>query len=552
VGQQIPDNLKQLYHKGYGRYYLDADFKQYAGRIKGKLWYPAVNKGTGPARKPKANTPTTPQIPQAPVAQAEPDKVADVAPSMKTRSVEVMGNLFSKEAYNITRGDKSLTVRTITNPETGKSLDINNPDERATALAILNNHINELMPKAREKAKRMAQKKISKSERQQLRKWLGNMGEICGLRDMLEAGAEAYLYADSHPKNDIAVVFEHTNGEDVREIMVVEVSTKSSVGSQGGRKESSSLPFVIESVEGKTIELAGEEFYAEDAAIALYAIHKLIYSSTTRGYVKRGTRYAEEREMFVPDEDLYKFDEPMLRKAQEEQQTAALRGEAGGQKKFVESRILSTEDISSAFDKASRPYGRIVAKVAKSMGISKDDNEGIMRASRLVDYYVDKLYAAAAQSTEEAPFRLSQTNDMVTDEVTFMLEKTNSNFSFESDLMTVGFDGATGYTGLQIVPKEVMTQRAIDTYGDISQMDKREQLEKLANWTFNTRGVGLSSRAGGYIDVLARVSPPLETLKDSDRLSLKDYLEYLKQLHIQRMNRTNGNQERDIQTPPAG
>lgn len=552
-GQPLPDDFDSLYHKGYGRYYYDAGFTQYAGRVKSQQWFPAKAPQAAPQKQAQAApTQTTQPQTQQPEPVATPDKVVSVTPSDKVRSVEVMGNLFSKEATTITRGDKTLVVRNLINPETGTELDINNTDDRAIAIALLNDQIAQLMPKAREKVKRMSQSKISRAERQQLRKWLGNMGELCGLRDMLEAGAEAYLYADSHPKNDIAVVFEHEVGQDVREIMVVSVSTKSSAGKQGGRKESSSLPFVMESVEGKTLKINGEEFYAEDAAIALYSIHKLVYSSTTRSYVKRGNRYNEEREFLVPDEDLYKFDIPTLRKAQEEQQAAALRLEAGGQKKFVESRILSVDDINNAFSKDSRPYGRIVAKVMKGMGISKDDNEGIMRATRLVDYYVDKLYKSVENSTKETPYRLSQTNDMLTDEVVSMLEQTDSNFSFESDLMMVDFDAATGYTGLRIVPKEVMTQRAVDTYGDIGTMSKKEQLIKLGNWSFNTRGIGLSSKAGGYIDVLARVSPPLDTLQDGDKLDIKQYLEYLKLLHIQRIERSNGNKERDIQTPPAG
>lgn len=541
-GEPLPDELETLHHKGYGRYYHDPEFKQYAGRVANKQWYPAKNSTvvspkkvkTTPVDKLQATTTTTPAV--------EPDKVAQVAPSAETRSVEVMGNLFDK-VTTITRGNQSIDVRVITNPETNEAYDISDPTQRALAVEVLDAHIAELNVKAKAVAKRLSQKNVSSSEKQQLRKWLGNMGEVCGLRDILHAGGEAYLYADSHPKNDIAVVFNYEAEADIREIMVVGVSTKSSAGSQGGRKESSSLPFVIESVEGKMIKLGDDDVYAEDAAVALYAIHKLIYSSTTRGYVKRGTNYNEER-MFVVSEkaiEAGKFDVDKLREAQAEQQAAAQRKEPGGQKKFVESRILSAEDIDTTFDKSSRAYGRIVAKVMKSMGVPKDDNEGIMKATRIVDFYVDRIRQGISQSTETNPYRLSNTNDMLTDEVISMLEQTNSNFSFESDLMTATFDAATGYRGIEIVPSEVMNQRARDKYGDISKMSKREQLLVLANWTFNTRGLGLSSKAGGYIDILARVSPPLEILQDGDKLTPEKYLEYLRLLHLQRLRDTRGN-----------
>jgi len=541
-GEPLPDDIETLHHKGYGRYYYDPQFKQYAGRVSNKQWYPAKNAAPTSAKTKAAPRDATQQTPAAPTVTVHPDKIAQVAPSTETRSVEVMGGLFNK-VTTITRGNQSIDVRMVTNPQTNETYDVSDPKQRAVAVEVLDAHIAQLNIKAKAIAKRLSQKNVSSSERQQLRKWLGNMGEVCGLRDILHAGGEAYLYADSHPKNDIAVVFNYESEADIRQIMVVGVSTKSSAGSQGGRKESSSLPFVVESVEGKTITLGDDEVYAEEAAVALYAIHKLIYSSTTRGYVKRGTNYNEER-MFVVSEkaiEAGKFDVDRLREAQAEQQAAAQRKEPGGQKKFVESRILSMEDIDSTFDKSSRAYGRIVAKVMKSMGVSKDDNEGIMKATRIVDFYVDKMRQGVSQATETNPYRLSNTNDMLTDEVVSMLEQTNSNFSFESDLMTATFDAAVGYRGIEIVPSEVMNQRARDKYGDISKMSKREQLLTLANWTFNTRGLGLSSKAGGYIDILARVSPPLEVLQDGDKLTPEKYLEYLRLLHLQRLRDASGN-----------
>lgn len=541
-GEPLPDDIETLHHKGYGRYYYDPQFKQYAGRVSNKQWYPAKKAAPTSAKTKAAPRDATQQTPAAPTVTAQPDKIAKVAPSTETRSVEVMGGLFNK-VTTITRGNQSIDVRMVTNPQTNETYDVSDPKQRAVAVEVLDAHIAQLNIKAKAIAKRLSQKNVSSSERQQLRKWLGNMGEVCGLRDILHAGGEAYLYADSHPKNDIAVVFNYESEADIRQIMVVGVSTKSSAGSQGGRKESSSLPFVVESVEGKTITLGDDEVYAEEAAVALYAIHKLIYSSTTRGYVKRGTNYNEER-MFVVSEkaiEAGKFDVDRLREAQAEQQAAAQRKEPGGQKKFVESRILSMEDIDSTFDKSSRAYGRIVAKVMKSMGVSKDDNEGIMKATRIVDFYVDKIRQGVSQATETNPYRLSNTNDMLTDEVVSMLEQTDSNFSFESDLMTATFDAATGYRGIEIVPSEVMNQRARDKYGDISKMSKREQLLTLANWTFNTRGLGLSSKAGGYIDILARVSPPLEVLQDGDKLTPEKYLEYLRLLHLQRLRDARGN-----------
>jgi hypothetical protein len=87
---------------------------------------------------------------------------------------------------------------------------------------------------------------------------------------------------------------------------------------------------------------------------------------------------------------------------------------------------------------------------------------------------------------------------------------------------------------MTIVPGEVMKQRAVDKFGDISQMSVEDQLINLGNWEINTRGLGLSSSAGGYLGPLPRVSPPMDTLSTDDYLAPDKYMAFLAELYRRR------------------
>jgi hypothetical protein len=563
----VPPEAEGLFPGPFGMYYKDATKTQYMGKVVNQQWVPAkgapvsspkltaqeeeptTSQSTTPEEEPSTDTNTLEQPPEEPTDTTDvevPSPIATVPKSdtidlaTEPRAAEVMGNLFS-ESREIERGGEKTSVRFIVNPETNEPLDITDEQQRTIAIQLLDEHIASLTDQIKAKVKRVNQK-ISRTERQQLRKWLGNVGELFGLRKMLDTGVEAYLYADSNPKNDIAVVFDYgedENDKDIRKCMLTGVSTKTSTGTKVGRKESNSLPFIMESVEGKTIQIPGkdgqmEDVYAEDAAVALYAIFNQVYVSSTRGFIVRGTKFKEERAFNVRQNDLFKFDEETLKLAMKQQSEAADKGESGGQKKFVEARKLLPTDIEFAFDKNSKAYTRIVNRVVRNMGEGKTP-ESIEKAQRLVNHFVDKLRAEVMQkSIDEKGYRLSDTNDFLTQNVVELLQSTNSEFMFQSDLMTVSFDDVTGFSNLTIVPGEVMRQRAQEKFGDIKNMDPMQQLINLGNWEINTRGMGLSSSGGGYLGPLPRVSPSMNILQPTDYLTLDDYLKFLKELHRRR------------------
>lgn len=566
----IPPEAEGLFPGAFGKFYKDTALTQYMGKVVGKQWVPAKNappapeKTSGSQEEPETTQTTTSQeepstdtsAEETPEEQPDVSGTAEPSPQMLTvpksdtikvikepRAAEVMGDIFS-EAREIERGGVKTLVRFIVNPQTKETLDITDEQQRAIAIELLDQQIASLNEEIKAKVRRINQK-ISRTERQQLRKWIGNVGELFGVRNMLNAGVEAYLYADSNPKNDIAVVFPYGENETdvgVRKTMITGVSTKTSTGTRVGRKESNSLPFIMESVEGKTIQIPGkdgqmEDVYAEDAAVALYGIFNQIYVSSTRGYVVRGNKFKEERAFNVRDNDLFKFDEDMLKVAMKQQAEAADKGESGGQKKFVEARKLMPSDVEFAFDKNGKAYRRIVNKVVRSMGEGKTP-EATEKAERLVDHFIGKLRTDVMQKNKDVKgrgYRLADTNDFLTQNVVELLQTTNSNFSFESDLMTVAFDDVNGFSNLSIVPGEVMRQRAQEKFGNLEEMDPMQQLLNLGNWEINTRGMGLSSSAGGYLGPLPRVSPPMNILNpDTDYLTEEQYLEFLKELYRRR------------------
>jgi len=79
-----------------------------------------------------------------------------------------------------------------------------------------------------------------------INKWMGEMGEVKGVMQLIAEGADAALYTDSEVKND-AVIF--TAGE-ARELKVASVSIKSSYGDKVNALGSSALPDLAHMFEG--------------------------------------------------------------------------------------------------------------------------------------------------------------------------------------------------------------------------------------------------------------------------------------------------------------
>lgn len=446
------------------------------------------------------------------------------------RANDVVGGIFSESSTIELGPDKVKTeVRHIVDPSTGEIVDVSTPEGREKGVQILNDRLEQFRADGTiERVLTALQSSDTPTgERTALRKWLGNLGEIGGLRDFLAAGHEAYLYSDSNPKNDIITLINCSDdSETTRDIRVVAISTKTTSGKKVGRIDASALVYIMDSVAGKMVKLRGKgrdfRFRAENIAQALFGMQKRIYSTSTRGDVKKGVRKGQRKIEVDSDRRQY-YDSDTLAKAENQSTASKSARDPGGQRLLISARKITPEEVAQWFhDEQSPVYQRLLADMGKVM----DGN--VEAAKILIGLLFSRLQHRIQHSTD---FRLSDFDTWMTDEISGILDEPHqetdkpSELVFQSDMMISTFDIDKGYVGCKMVEGDIMSERVREKYGDTQDMTTTDKLKRILGWTMNPRGVGLGTKEGGYVDPQQRATPPLNLLRHEDFVTIPKFTE---------------------------
>jgi len=345
-------------------------------------------------------------------------------------------------------------------------------------------------------------KKGTENQLQRIKKFLGNVGELYTLRELLASGVEAYLLPDSYPKNDVAILL--PSGND-RGVDVFEISVKSSTGTKVGALGSNARIPLHSAVDDKTLNIAGGDYLARDAIDASMFVYSQMMRFATEGHI-----VGEKREIVIKQNKLGNFDKETAKTAIQ----LSREGKKGAQDLLLKARKLTQNDLINF--KNSPLFA----------GLEKTPEH-----QKLVDYYIQQLSAIIAKNPN---FRLSDTKNVFTNQIVDILEKTDSSLAFESDLVAVKFSEQTGFENITITPAEVMLSRAGEKVGDIQSMSILDQLNKLGNFRLGTRGLNThnpKTRApmGGYAGAIINLAPPTDILNDEDKLSAAEYVRYIQQ-----------------------
>jgi hypothetical protein len=150
------------------------------------------------------------------VGDAEKEKLSKTKKGKKIKlSIEQKNELkekFSKKS-EITENMVSDSGKTLPNgtrvrdilDESGTPIEVNNSEGRKKAAETVRTRLNGLQSKIKEAIDNFG-------ETVEVKKWLGEVGEMSALAQILEQDVEAYLLTDSERKNDI--VFVKSNGEE--------------------------------------------------------------------------------------------------------------------------------------------------------------------------------------------------------------------------------------------------------------------------------------------------------------------------------------------------
>jgi hypothetical protein len=414
----------------------------------------------------------------------------------------VLSKIFSNNQTQITHGNATISVRQLINPETGKEIDVSTTDGRTEALGVVDAHIESLRRPLQLVCELLSTKRATSAQRQPAKNFLGNMGELYAFRALLNEGVPTYMLPDSYPTNDLVILTEDVKDK-TRGLKMVEISVKSSTGTDvvGGLGSNARAP-LRNSVKSKELTIDNTTYPAASVIDASIDVYRQLMRFCTEGYVS-----GEQRDLRVPPTDKHLFDKKDLETA------LTIEGDRK-QSAFLQARKLTTSDVSNF--KNSALYKQIEKK-----------------NPALVAFIMDDL---TKRTEENADLRFTDYQKIFTQQISTVLTDTDSSLSFESDLVAANFAPDGTLTQLTITPAEIMMQR-VDAdlkqrgVDGVSALEANKQL-KLAGWRLSSRGLNVFNRntnqpKPGYFGALVNVKPPTQLLRDTDRLTAKQFLEFV-------------------------
>jgi hypothetical protein len=476
-----------------------------------------------PSTAPTSDTSTAQELVSIPDPDPSVERINATGENIEYRPNDIVAGIFeSASAIPIGPGGEMAAVRQIID-DNGNTLDVNDEEQRKRAVEILDGRIQKFHDDGtlREICEILAQPDLPRNVRTRLNKWLGNLGEVCGLRDMLAAGHPSYLLQDSNAKNDIVSAIDCGNSH----IKLVGLSTKSSRGKKAGRIDANALAYITDTVAGKVVQLkygrgrkSGRSFKAENVATALFTMQKSMFRTLTRGTIEKS---GSGKRSVVEPPDKSGWDESLLAQAIEKQKSGS-----GGQRILLQARKITPETIDELYlDENSPTYKKFLSDMTKIMDDKPD------AAAALIQTLSFRLKGLIKQHTSQGKhFSLVDFNDWFTNEISNLIDtphqetKSPSSLVFESDVMLASFDAEKGYVGMRLVTGQSMAEAVTTGYPNFSEMSTREKLQKVLGWAVNPRGL-VSSTGQGHVDAQQRAKPPLKLLKPSDYKTIDKFVE---------------------------
>lgn len=483
-----------------GKFWYDSDGEDatYLGTVVNKKFQKAKPGETPDVKKEKRGVGVKPRSSKPATTSTAKTSTSTTDVSSKTTwsSEQIFGSLIGTQPVTMTRGKASFQVRPILDAK-GNSIDTSTDTGKKQALTVINERLSKLDKPVKHACERLTQRG-TETQLQSIKKWLGNVGELYALKEMLEAGAETYMLPDSNPTNDLLVLTKDKE----RGLRITEISVKSSTGEKFGALGSNARAPLHAAVADKTITIDGSPHQATDAIDASIFVYSQLIRFATEGHI-----VGKGREIVVKDNKMKNFDKEQLKKAI----ALSKQGKKSAQELLLQSRKLTSADIEE-FKKSSL------------YTLQKTPEQ-----RKLIDHYLNQV---SAKIKKDKDYRLGNIRSLFTSQLSGILTDTKSNLVFESDLVAVKFDAEKGYDGIRITPAEVMKSRAEQKFGDISSMPAEKQLKNLAKFRLGTRGLNThhpktKEARFGYAGAIINIAPPSEILKPEDKLTPKDFVSYI-------------------------
>ena len=412
---------------------------------------------------------------------------------------KVFGGLFTESSLTtISRGGVDTTVRQIIDPKTKKPIDTGTDEGRTRAIELINSQIESIQGKI-EKAVGLRKNGVRRSV---LDKWMGNVGEMIALRDLLTTGFEAYLLPDSEDENDLTVITKNGSEE-----ALVHVSVKSSTGKVFGSMGSNIRTPLSNALRGSQITIDGKKYDASDVVNSELDVYTEIMRFLTEEALDRNTG-----DILVRNDDP-NYDGDIIGDAKEsgkKPQTAIRRA-----------RKMTVDDINKFIEKLNDEletkeglfYKRVLAD--KSEAVIELMFKRLEKLKQEIEELTKKRQAPGRAPGEPTDVRLVDLETFFVNALGGVIDLSQKTIASATHLIEVSLLEAGG-SNIRIIPGGCVEQRTSEAIKD---MNGVQQLSYM-NLSLRTRA------PEGFLRPIINAPPLTRDVRTGDRLTPDEFKNY--------------------------
>ena len=414
-----------------------------------------------------------------------------------SKKSEIPENMVSDSGRTLPNGTR---VRDILD-ESGTPIEVNNSEGRKKAAEVIRTRLNGLESKIKEAIDNFG-------ETVEVKKWLGEVGEMSALAQILEQDVEAYLLTDSERKNDI--VFVKPNGEEgaldtgflsVKTTLKGEQVNKLGANCKADLEKLSegAKPIFESTVNGKTFNLKptnvlGSVIDIKSGLFAKFSIRDGV-EKTKKGKL---TKVNAEKHPNVSSEDTIDIDGVTYFK---------------DQSSYLKNTSVSEEEINEFFDKEADKFLTNLSKPKKGeTNQITDADEGTQTKEYLREMFLADFKRKQA---EGKPYSLYDMHETMYHVIGKTASESEMPIEATTDTMAIEFAKSNINPTVSVIKKE-------DANADINAQleknkaitDERERVNDLATGCLNirsrTRAIGNPMRYDGIDNISPIAKKPTE------------------------------------------
>lgn len=448
--------------------------------------------------KPSGKSSTKPT--QKPAVGKEP--TAKSSPYLA--SAEISQGIYHDEYKSITGPNgKNIDVRQVVD-EAGQPIDVSTPEGVKKAHKVLTQRLEKFRPQitlaARlldDDAKLNAFKtKHPDVKKEHLQKWVGEVGEMKALQELLGTGVQAHMLTASAPKNDIVAFI----GDQQRGLKMAFYSVKSTKQgeepNQLGANVRKDINGYLSDTENQDIPVKiGDQEYgvnAIDYVNMTMDIKSHFFKELSRGHVGRD------------GVDINGIDPSKLMPSYKDE-VVKLGGKRVGflkQGDFLKNRKVTDEDVKAILDNPNvdqamiKEYQRLHLPIKNYEGTKQLLRTQITNMMGKGDVSLAHLATWLENNTAEA------------------MEKTGANAQPASDLIAFHMNTKSGFddSSIGIITAEAAKQEYEKKYGDLTKLTGMDKVKKVVGLSQRSRGVGDVKTGKGYIDPIDNGTPTVNLI----------------------------------------